>query len=73
MSKCWGGARWWVGPAASHKYLLELGGGQRALDLLCGLRQRLPRGQVGQQALLHVRIGEDGSHDLGREDAGQVD
>lgn len=55
-----------------HAYLLELGGGQRALDLLCGLWQRLPRGQVGQQALLHVRVGKDGCHDLGRENTGQV-
>lgn len=62
-----------LGDGVPRVYLLELGRGQRALDLLRRLRQRLPGGQVGQQALLHVRVGEDGCHDLRREDTGQVD
>lgn len=60
------------GAPGPRAYLLELGRGQRVLDLLRGLRQRLPRWQVGQQALLDIRVGKDGGHDLGRQHAGQV-
>lgn len=53
-------------------YLLELGRGQRVLDLLRRLRQRLPGGEVGQEAFLDVGVGKDRGHDLGRQNTGQV-
>ena len=53
-------------------YLLKLGRAERVAELLAALGQRLSRGQVGHQPLLHLRVGQDGSHDVRRQDAGQV-
>lgn len=63
------GADQW-GPLSA--YLLKLRRAERVAELLAALGQRLSAGQVGHQPLLHLGVGQDGSHDVGRQDAGQV-
>lgn len=53
-------------------YLLKLGRAECVAELLAALGQRLSGGQVGHQPLLHLRVGQDGSHDVRCQDTGQV-
>lgn len=53
-------------------YLLKLGGAESVVKLLCALRQGLSRGEEGHQPLLYLSVGQDRSHDLWRQYAGQV-
>lgn len=55
-----------------HVYLLKLRRAERVAELLAALGQRLSTGQVGHQPLLHLGVGQDGGHDVRRQDAGQV-
>lgn len=62
--------RW--GGVWQRTYLLKLWRAERVVELLRALGQRLSRGQIGHQPLLHLRVGQDGGHDLRGQDAGEV-
>lgn len=66
------GRKQWRRRRGRGSHLLELRRAERVVELLWALKQRLSGREVRNESLLHLRVGQDGGHDLRRQDAGEV-